>query len=446
MSFSFYLEKKQELHRESVTKIIWISIFMGISILLILLNLILWFHNRNKLYLVYVIYSILSIIYLLVTTGFSRFLLLPEFLYHSEVRIYSGVFWGLALNEFLIRMLGVRNNPKFQKFKTFYRYYFLLNFASVALSLLCLIGNLNPLLRFFFTLSYSLFALSVLVLIVIIFKNYKINRKNTLYVLFSFVPHIIWVLAIVLSAFKIEYLNIHINWLVFIMLYEVILFGFLLSSNFVTNVIHANNMTRELFREKELSIQQIQKAQLKERSKISNLIHDSFGSKLAFIGHMIELGKIDEAKHYMSELNADIRGISHQIMPRSLEENALLGATNTLVEMMNRAYPKIEFTFQHSANFPEEIDEPWIADVYLIIVELMYNAQRHGKAKSIHVSFEKTDKYHFQVTDDGVGFEVNEKVFGFGITTMIKRIEQFKGTTSIVSSKEKGTTVSIKIE
>ena len=107
------------------------------------------------------------------------------------------------------------------------------------------------------------------------------------------------------------------------------------------------------------------------------------------------------------------------------------------------AVPKIEL---YNYNFPEIVQEEWIYDVYLIILELINNASNHGKAQAVMVEFYAYPTHYLvQITDDGVGFNSEQIPFGFGLENSQKRIQNYQGSFEITSTLNQGTVVQINL-
>ena len=96
--------------------------------------------------------------------------------------------------------------------------------------------------------------------------------------------------------------------------------------------------------------------QIRERRNIANIIHDNLGSKIAYVLQLLQLKNIAHANTTIQELANDIREISHQILPKSLDEGALLDSLKSQIYILNKGLQdvKIElFTY----DFPENINE-----------------------------------------------------------------------------------------
>ena len=81
-----------------------------------------------------------------------------------------------------------------------------------------------------------------------------------------------------------------------------------------------------------------------------------------------------------------------------------------------------------------------------ICQEFMQNSIKYSKCKNIKLILNKSDvNLSFILSDDGMGFDINKKSNGIGLSNMKKRTEIIGGTSTLQSSKENGTTLTISI-
>ncbi|WP_310378034.1 7TM diverse intracellular signaling domain-containing protein [Flavobacterium sp.] len=443
LEFTYKFKDEKELTQQSRIKIALISFFLGFLFLLLLFNTILLYITKKKLYAYYILYSVLSAIYIMISSNYAKHFLFTEFLYFSELRIYTASFWFISLSIFLTHFLDLK---KLQPLK--YKAIYVLNSTNFSIILLTIIllllKQLNPL-KLFLIFGYINFLIVIIVIIWATIIHLKFDRKSAIYVLISFFPQLVWGTAIILKSFQIIPKNLHEDWLVIISLYEVFLFGYLLTRNYLETFQKNKVLIEEITVEKEKSIQAITQVQIRERRNIANIIHDNFGSRIAYIMQLLELKKITTAQESIQELASDIREVSHQILPKSLDDGALISSLQSQITTLNTGlkHTKIEiFTY----DFPEKIMEPWVYDVYLISLEIINNALKHGKSNYICIElFGYNNEYLLQYTDDGIGYDTKLIPKGFGLENIEKRVLHYKGTFEINSNKNQGTVVQISI-
>ena len=444
LEFSYRFGNEVNLARQSITRIATLSFFIGVAFLLILFNSILYYISREKLYLYYILYSTLNVIYVSIATNFAKGFLFSDFLYFSESRIYVACFWVMTLSAFLSQFLNLKiSQPR--KFKSIYY----LNIANICMALATvtlLLLNMLSLIELFFIVNYINFIVIISFIIWATVVQLKIDKTAAIYVLIAFFPQFVWVIGIILKSFQLIPRRLHEDWLVVIILFEVFLFGYVLVRNYFKTFQKNNELIVEIITEKRNSLQAISHVQMRERRNIANVIHDNFGSRIAYILQLMKLKKFEIVNENISELANDIRDISHRIMPKSLDEGALISSLQTQIASLNAGlqYSKIKL---YCYDFPEKIDEVWIYDLYLITLEIINNAIKHGKASAVTIEFfQYTEKYLFQYTDDGAGFNTQATPMGFGLKNIEERILSYNGTFEINSHEKDGTIIQIGIE
>lgn len=195
-----------------------------------------------------------------------------------------------------------------------------------------------------------------------------------------------------------------------------------------------------------------------EKSRIAKEIHDGilgrlFGLRLNLDGlnYKTEEEAKEERHLYLSELQLieqDLREISHEL---SREKTVLI---NNFLAILNRLFE--EQIKINKAELITLIDEKidWNLltnttkiNLYRIVQESLQNCNKYSKAKKITVGFQKDVKGNLILTifDDGIGFEVNSKSKGIGLTNIIDRVHESLGTIDIISAKNKGTSITITV-
>jgi signal transduction histidine kinase len=443
LDFSYSLEDQAYLESKSSQKTALTSFFIGMVFLLLMINGILFFMTKNKLYGYYIGYSILTVFYTAITTNFAKHVLFPGFRFFSEGRVYTGALWYIALSIFLGYFLKLKENQPVK-----HKLIIVLggiNFLLILISISLLVFYKGFEFRYFFVLGYIIFLASIVVLFWAALMHLKIEKTQAIYALLAFAPQFVWGACLILKTFEMIPKSLSDNWMLFIGLYEVFLFGYVLSRNYIDIFLKNNELMQQVIFEKESSLRAISEVQLRERRNIANIIHDNVGSKIAHIIHLFDMKNAELAKQTINELAEDIREISHKILPKALDEGALISSLQSQISSLNAGLTdaKIEL---FCYDFPDKIDEKWIYDLYLIALEVINNAIKHGNAELITIELYKYPKnYHFQFTDDGLGFDLQKTSRGFGLENIEKRVNYYKGNFEISSVKNEGTIIQINI-
>ena len=443
LDFSYSLESQTDLEARSSRKIALTSFFLGIVFLLLMINGILFFMTKNRSYLYYIAYSILTACYAAITTNFAKHIMFPQFRFFSEGRVYVGALWYIALSFFLDHFLKLRENqPIKHKIVIVFNG---INFSLIVISISLLVLYPDVEFHYFFILGYIVFLASIILLFLSALSHVKIERTQGIYALFAFLPQLIWGASLILKTFEIIPYAMGGNWMLFISLYEVFLFGYVLSRNYIDIFLKNNDLMQEIIFEKESSLKTISEVQLRERRNIANIIHDRVGSKIAYIMHLFDMQNTKLAKQTIGELAEDIRDISHKILPKALDDGALVASLQSQLKTLNAGSTDTRIEL-FCYDFPEKVNEVWVYDLYLISLEIINNAIKHGQSSLITLEFYQYSKhYHFQFVDDGIGFDMQKISKGFGLDNIEKRIHYYNGNFEINSVKNEGTIIQINI-
>lgn len=189
----------------------------------------------------------------------------------------------------------------------------------------------------------------------------------------------------------------------------------------------------------------------KERLRVAKELHDGINGDLAAIKYklssLLEMNNkvIQEAIAMIDDSCKQVRAISHNLIPPSLENFDLLEAAQIYCSNLNEAVTEVEIHFQHigegvGLSKKEEIN------IFRIIQELVNNSLRHAQAEKIDVQISsREDTIQITVEDDGKGFDKDQlKSDGIGLTNVRSRVAFLNATMDFVSN-EKGTSYLIEI-
>ncbi|MGL4630911.1 MAG: sensor histidine kinase, partial [Leadbetterella sp.] len=174
----------------------------------------------------------------------------------------------------------------------------------------------------------------------------------------------------------------------------------------------------------------MQRGQSIERKRMAADLHDNLGSILTAINISLDNISPDsltdrEKRIYQNVVMmtenayAEIRNLSHNLMPEVLEKEGLSNAIKQLVMKLN-LNQKIKFS---SKIENVQISHKAISlNLYASCLELVQNIIKHSKATEASISLSKVDcKIVIEVADNGTGFE-SKKVSGLGLTNLQNRL------------------------
>lgn len=201
-------------------------------------------------------------------------------------------------------------------------------------------------------------------------------------------------------------------------------------------------------------------AQEVERRRLARELHDDVCQRLSGMRLSIDLlehdigenkkamKKIDLAKRQVDQIITDIRRISWNLRPTTLDDLGLVVALQKLCQELRSTY-KTQIKFSSSRDIPRKLNAEVEIALYRIAQESMMNALKHSKASEITVKL-KREKSGLLLTvrDNGRGFDVTKARDerpgrGLGLMSMKERAHLLQGSCAIESKRMEGTTVRV---
>lgn len=196
----------------------------------------------------------------------------------------------------------------------------------------------------------------------------------------------------------------------------------------------------------------------KERTRLSKELHDGLSPLLSSVRNHLEVlnsssDTLDaKNKKYFSNSisllnNAldEVRTMSKDLMPSSLEDYGLITALKQLCERLDKTN-NVKIIFYSSIN-KKRFERAIEIGLYRIAQEIINNALKHSGAGSINVQLVKhKNSIVLNIEDNGVGFlpAVNMDK-GLGLRNITSRVKSLSGFTSIDSRVKKGTSITVEV-
>lgn len=226
-------------------------------------------------------------------------------------------------------------------------------------------------------------------------------------------------------------------------------------SVFILVVVAVLWWQNKLLRLKNLRIQEaLLDGQTLERKRVAAELHDNLGSSLAAINWYLygmdksslsvkEQNIYDQVHEMIGSAYKEVRNLSHNLLPKELEQEGLAKALQRLKTKLNDN-KKIRFEFE-IVGIEKRLDRKIEFELYSIILELTNNILKHSGATLATLVLKKTDNQIIvNVSDDGKGITSNETE-GVGLSNVRSRVESMKGRLYIEARKIEGTEVIINI-
>jgi PAS domain S-box-containing protein len=212
----------------------------------------------------------------------------------------------------------------------------------------------------------------------------------------------------------------------------------------------ANHQLRFLFR-------RLFEVQEEERRHLARELHDEVGQALTAAKINLQAAikesdgakskRIDETTAILERLLGQVRQISLDLRPSTLDDLGLVPALRSLLDQQGlRASVAVHFS---AKNMPENLDPEIQTTCFRIAQEAITNAVRHANATRIDVDLGcENGSLRLQVRDNGRGFDADSaqaQTVGLGLIGIKERAALVDARAKIISSPNKGTMVEVSL-
>ncbi len=209
-------------------------------------------------------------------------------------------------------------------------------------------------------------------------------------------------------------------------------------------------ITEQKLQEQKKISRAIIKAQEEEKNHLGKELHDNINQILA--GAKLHMGvaankdeKIKAILKYPMELIdttvEEIRLLSkRQVTPvKNIDLEELI--QQLVLTLRNNQMIETEFTY---SVLPGQLPDHLKLNIYRLLQEQVNNIMKHSDAAKVSLSIKaEENNVNIRVMDDGIGFNMNAKRKGIGISNMINRIEFYNGKLTIETAAGKGCKIEI---
>lgn len=145
----------------------------------------------------------------------------------------------------------------------------------------------------------------------------------------------------------------------------------------------------------------------------------------------------------MSESAAEVRNLSHTMMPQSLAMTGLVDAVKNFTDKIDPRQLQLSFNIEGSLAAADHDKQMMI---YRILRECIQNVIKHAAASSLDISIiAEKDAVDIIVEDNGRGFDKNAVQEGLGMQSIRSRVDFLNGKMEVTSSPGKGTVLAFYI-
>lgn len=213
----------------------------------------------------------------------------------------------------------------------------------------------------------------------------------------------------------------------------------------------------EILHQQNLSAKAVMNAEDHERKRMAMHLHDGVGQMLTATNMNLQVLEdyrdqpdafstiITKTRKILVDAMAEVRTLSHQIMPNMLIKNSLSNALKDLIDKCRS--PKLNIGLQIEG-LQDNLDENIQIVMYRVIQECINNTIKHAQADEISISVKQDEHQIFaEFKDNGIGFDAatQRKSDGMGLDNIKSRIEFMKGNFELKSEKGSGTLVRVEL-
>ena len=192
-----------------------------------------------------------------------------------------------------------------------------------------------------------------------------------------------------------------------------------------------------------------------ERGRLARELHDSVSQQLFAISMMSSAinagvvdnealkGQISKLEYMAIQAQSEMRALLLHLRPIQLEGKKLtVGIDELLTELSAKQNLVVEWHLD-DVGFEMGVED----HLFRILQEAISNTLRHAKASKLEISLRFYDRLAtLKILDDGIGFDMDQRSVGsYGLGTMQERVDEIGGKLKIISQRDVGTQIEIRI-
>jgi signal transduction histidine kinase len=410
-------------------------VLLGVLIAFLIFSVSLYFFSKSKIFLFFSLYVLTSILYYYTSNGILKATFFSKFLYFSEIRLVVSCIAPISLFWFNRSLINYDTKWLNQLSKFLWKSIIVL----VVLSFFFVSFIKEHILKEYISLIYTLAFTLILILLYLNIKEIRLRKKNTerRYAFLFLGSIIITLLLYLLESIKISWFP-DFDYLLLITCAEVIVFGLFISIDFLKKFSNREQYALNLLEAKKRAFEELKTIQFKERKKISAVLHNRYQSQMAGIRMYLSniLPADSSVLKSLKDYEEEIRLFSHQVLPKELEHGLFNDAIIKHVLFLNKVHSDKKFNFSHF-DIPEQMNENWVYDLYLIVSELIQNSIKHSNATEIQIEFyAHPNEYILTYFENGNNFKKADFESGHGAHLIFDQIEQIGAKFKIETSPQ----------
>lgn len=226
----------------------------------------------------------------------------------------------------------------------------------------------------------------------------------------------------------------------------ILVFAIILIVVIVVWRINANKLKK-----KQLELEASEKLQ-KEKERISRDLHDNVGGQLSYVLYSLDdIDNTDTTKRtaIKTNINESVRSVIQNLRETIWAINDESLTINDLSDKL-KVYSRSMFKNSNTKIiFSENIQSDIILNslvglnLYRICQEIINNAFKYSNASELKITINSYEKISIIISDNGVGFNLNNQSEGFGLKNINSRAQEIGASVTINTNKNQGVTYTI---
>lgn len=176
----------------------------------------------------------------------------------------------------------------------------------------------------------------------------------------------------------------------------------------------------------------------RERGRLAKDLHDGVCNDLLGIGMQLSVLPPDETSkqevlHLLENVRADVRSISHELMPPQFQYLTLLQTVKAYLERLPfKESIQVSFHSNEEVHW-ESLSEAVSYEVYRILQEWLSNVWKYAQASRVDIClFLEKNQLTLKIVNDGKSFQVTPLAgSGIGLATIQERVKSINGHLSL---------------
>ena len=432
------------------------NLFFGSAFLYILILLITALIIRTKVILYYFIYASCLCIYMASFKGitFSAFWPNATWIQINVLELtkhLANIFYIL----FILKFIGW--NSINRKINLFLKFCMILCGLNILCRLIYSVTGWIPdafMMRFVQSTAILL-PIADGCLVFLLYQSWRVTKKSeVLWLLLITTALIIPLIFLVSLHFGwIAALPIYPNLLVIMFLFEIICISVIIIYRYYELYTKEINHLREITILRKKAVENILLGQEEERIRIAKDLHDGISLSLANIRMRLsslenksesetQKSMIKDLLIQLGNTSQEVRSISHNLAPLSLQHQELTKAIEELVYQIELVDGNMDIEFKYSPDINKSLSAILKQNIYQTVKELFNNILKYAKASEIKVRLMHVgENLQLEVEDNGLMYDPVKAIHqaqGMGLSSIQSRATLLNGKFAIVTKENGG--------